>query len=161
MSFLTERKLANTLDLPLSLPATEIKMGDYLVIATLKLAAPSRLTFRMLHLNFIASTFDLAKITPVNKINANAGLCYIGMYANYVSGDPGSTASLDTLSASAFGVVTKVTNPIVLTTPATYTWIAVNNVQWNANNSALTPQDSADFRLSATGQVRIELDQSQ
>ena len=161
MSFLTERKLANTLDIPVSLPATEIKMGDWLVIATIRLTAPSRLTYRMLNLNFISSTLDLTEIDTRNKINANGGLCYVGFYANYVSGNPSTSTALDMLTATSFGVVARTANPIVLTTAATYSWIAVNNVQWNSAVSSLTVEDSADFRLSATGQCRLELDLSQ
>jgi hypothetical protein len=161
MAFLTERKLANTLDIPVNLPATEIKMGDWLVIASIRLTAPSKLTYRMLHLNFIGSSLDLSKIAAVNRLNANGGLCYVGLYANYVSGDPATATALDMVPATEFGVITRSANPIVLSTPATYSWIAVNNIQWNAGNASLSVQDSADFKLSATGQCRIELDLTQ
>jgi hypothetical protein len=160
MAFLTERKLDNTLDLPINLPATEIKMGDWVVIATIRLSAPSRLTFRMLHLNFISSTFGLDKIRAQNRINANGSFCYTGLYFNYSSGDPGSLSALDIVKTNTLGLTTRTSSAIVRTEPGTYSWIAVNNIQWSDQNALLTIQDSADFRMCITGQCRMELDQT-
>lgn len=161
MSFLTERKMANTLDVPIALPATELKMSDWLVIATIKLTAPSRLSVRMLHFNFISSTVDLQNITTVNYINSSMGLCYVGLFLNYTNGDPSQLTKLDKVSASSLGVFTRLGNPLIISTPGTYTWLAVNNVQYNNQNPYLTVTDSADFRMSCTGQWRIELDPTQ
>lgn len=161
MSFLTERKLANTLDVPVNLPATEIKMADWVVIGTFKLVAPSRLTYRMLHLNFIDSTIDLTKIKAQNYINPGFGIVYVALFYNYTSGDPGGLAKLDRVGAYNFGVVTRTGSPFISAVEGTYTWIAVNNIQYSTENALLTVEDSADFRLSCTGQCRIELDLTQ
>ena len=48
----------------------------------------------------------------------------------------------------------------VTVTPGTYSWVVVNNIQWNANNALLTVTDSADFKVSAVGQFRVELDET-
>ena len=160
MSYLTERKFANTLDCPINLPATEIKMGDWLVIATFDLVTPMKLTYRMLHLSFISSSFDLSKITAVNKINPGYGLVYVGLFINYISGDPSAQAIADKVSATDLGIVTRTGNPFVTVTPGTYSWVVVNNIQWNAKNALLTVTDSADFKVSAVGQFRVELDET-
>jgi hypothetical protein len=157
MSFLTERKMANTVDAPIALPSTEIKMSDWVVIATIKLTAPSRLTVRMLHLNFISSTVDLTKIVPANYINSSLGMCYVALFFNYNNADPASTTKLDKVTASALGVSTRIENPFVTTVPGIYTWLAVNNIQYSTASSALAITDSADFRVSCTGQWRIEI----
>ena len=154
MSFLTERKMANTVDAPIALPSTEIKMSDWVVIATIRLTSPSRLTVRMLNLNFISSTVDLTKIVPDNYINSSMGLCYVALFFNYTNADPSSAAKLDRVTASSLGVFSRIANPFVTTVPGTYTWLAVNNVQYSTANSALAVTDSADFRVEfCKGQI--------
>ncbi len=161
MAYLTERKLANTLDLPIALPSTEIKMGDWVVIATVSLMSPARFTYRFMNLNLQSSNFDTTKILPVNLIVPGFGFCYIGLFANYVSGDPGGIPPLDVVESTTFGVASRNISPLVLTQPGTYSWLAVNNIQFNSQNALITQTDSVDFKLSATGQVRIELDLTQ
>jgi len=160
MPYLTERKYSSTLDCPVNLPATEIKMGDWLVIATFSLVTPMKLTYRMLHLNFISSTFDISKLTAVNKINPGYGLCYVGLFLNYSSGDPASQTIADKVTATATGIVTRSGTPLVTVTPGSYSWVAVNNIQYNSNNALLSATDSADFKLSVVGQFRVELDET-
>lgn len=161
MGYLTERKLSNTLDAPVSLAASELKMGDWLVISTIVLTEPSRVIFRMLNLNFISSTLALSNILPVNLVTPNFGLLYIGLFANYISGDPSSLPALDVVSANNFGVAQRTAPPVVISVPGTYSWIAVNNVQFNNQNALLSASDSADFTLNVVGQARLELDLSQ
>jgi hypothetical protein len=66
--------------------------------------------------------------------------------------------ALDILSASALGIFTRTANPVATLNPGTYSWIAVNNVQYSTNNALLASGQSADFQLLCTGQCRIELD---
>jgi hypothetical protein len=161
MAYLTERKLSNTLDIPVNLPTAEIKMSDWLVIATVKLVAPTRLTYRMMNLNFVSSTVALTNITSVNRIVPNFGLCYVGLFFNYNSGDPSGLPALDVLQANNFGVAERTATPIVISTEGTYSWIAVNNIQFSDQNTLLGVGDSADFTLSCVGQARLELDLTQ
>ena len=161
MAYLTERKLSNTLDLPISLPATEIKMGDWVLLGTVSIMAPTQITYRAIHLSFISTTVPLANINSFNLIVPNFGLCYVGLFYNYVSGDPSTLPTLDVLQATNLGIFTKTTSPIVVSTPGTYSWLIVNNVQYNSQNALLGVADSADFTLSCVGQARIELDLTQ
>lgn len=161
MPYLTERKLANTLDVPINLPTTEIKMGDWIVIATTRLSAPMRLTYRFMQLNFMSTSFDLTKVLTPNLIVPSFGFCYVGLFFNYVSGDPGGLSPLDVVEATNLGMAVRGGNSLLLTTEGTYSWLAVNNVQFSSQNALLTQTDSADFKLTATGQCRIELDLTQ
>jgi hypothetical protein len=160
MPYITYNKLSNTLDVPINLPATEIDMGDWLLIATVQVTAPAQLTYRVMNLNFLSSDFALANIASQNLIVPNFGLCYVGLFYNYTSGDPSTLAALDVLSSSSLGVTTRTAAPLIITTPGTYSWIAVNNVQYSSQNSLLGTTDSADFVLSCVGQSRLELDLS-
>lgn len=161
MAYLTERKLSNTLDIPVNLPTTEIKMGDWIVIATVKIDAPTRLTYRMLNMNFVSSTVDLNDLTSDNRIVPNFGLCYVGLYFNYTSGDPSGLPALDVVQTSNLGIIARTATPIVTAVPGTYSWLAVNNIQFSDQNALLTTGDSADFTLNCVGQARLELDLSQ
>lgn len=161
MAYLTERKLSNTLDVPVNLPTTEIKMSDWVVIATIKLVAPTRLTYRMMNLNFVSSSVSLANLTPPNRIVPNFGLCYVGLFFNYSSGDPSGLPALDVLQANSFGVIERTAAPVVVSTEGTYSWVAVNNVKFSDQNSLFTVSDSADFTLSCVGQARLELSLTQ
>lgn len=161
MPYLTERKFSNTLDVPVNLPSTEIKMGDWVVIATIKLVAPARLTYRMMNLNLIGSTFNVSNLIAANRIVPNFGLCYIGLFFNYISGDPSGIPALDVLYATGSGVIYRIASPIVTAQEGTYSWIAANNVQISDQNPLLTTSSSVDFTLSCVGQARIELDLTQ
>lgn len=161
MAYLTERKLSNTLDIPINLPTTEIKMGDWIVVATVKIDAPTRLTYRMLNLDFVSSTVDLGNITSDNRIVPNFGMCYVGLFYNYTSGDPSGLPALDVVQANNFGIITRTATPIVTAVAGTYSWLAVNNIQFSDQNALLTTGDSADFTLNCVGQARLELDLSQ
>jgi hypothetical protein len=158
MGYLTETKLSNTLDVPISLPTTEIKMGDWMVLSTISIVAPTQVTYRMLNLSFSNTTVPLTNILAANLIVPNFGLCYVGMYYNYTSGDPSGLSTLDILSTNALGVISRTATPVVTTQPGTYSWIAVNNVQFSSQNALLTISDSADFTINVVGQARIELD---
>jgi hypothetical protein len=158
MPYLTERKLSNTLDVPVNLPATNITMGNWLVIASLQVVAPTLLTYRMLHLNFISSAVNLSNLTPANLIVANYGFCYVGLFYGYTSGDPSTLSALDVVQTSTLGIQPRTTSPLVINTAGTYSWIAVNNVQYSSSNSLLPSGESADFVMSCVGQCRLELD---
>ena len=94
MGYLTEAKLVNIVDNPVALPATEIKQGDWLVLATIKIASP---------------------------------------------------------------MVERDTTETVYSTPGNYSWIIANNMQPSSSSDVPTSTE-INFRLSVTGQVRLELD---
>lgn len=161
MAYLTERQLNNTLDVPVNLPSTEIKMGDWLIVASIKIAAPMRLTYRFMNLQLIAASVDLEDIRPVNRVNPNLQLAYVGLYFNYISGSPGGLPALDALKTNRFGVVTRSGPSIIAATAGTYSWIAVNNMKASGDSTAIIPvTTSIDFRLNIVGQTRIEIDAS-
>jgi len=172
MAFLTENTLSKTLDLPINLPSTELKMGDWLVVATIKLVYPMRLSYRFMTLQMLSSSVDTTTIVTANKISPSLDLAFLGLYLNYSSGHPGTQAALDVIkireseSASVDCVpvneisgqfITVRTEPLVqYTTPGIYSFILANNMQ-ASTESTIPTTTSIDFRLLATGQVRLEL----
>lgn len=175
MALLTENKISKTLDIPVSLPATEVKMGDWLVIASIKLVEPMRLNFWYLTFQMLASSVDTRDIDDSNKISPSLDLAFVGLYRDYTSGHPSSTPALDVVrireNISTNGECIPITDilgqfitvrssPVLqFTTPGVYSFIVANNMQ-PSSTSVIPTTTSIDFQLSVTGQIRLELDKS-
>ena len=157
MSYLTESKLASVLDLPVSLSSTELKMGDWLLVSTVEIVQPMLLTVRYLNIQLLWCNAGVAKIANVNKIYGNLGLCYVALRRDYTSGSPGLPGAVETLVASDLGITARNTAaPLFVTVPGTYSWLVANNMKADATSNIST-STSIDFKLSITGQVRLDL----
>lgn len=175
MAFLTESKVAKTLDVPVNLPSTTLAQGDWLVVAAIKLVSPMKLTYQFMTLQMLSSTVDTTLIESVNKVSPSLDLAFIGLYINYTSGHPGLQPALDVVKiretdnsqldcvpvADVSGqFITSRTSPLVTyTTPGIYSFIVANNMQSSATSS-IPITTSIDFQLCATGQIRLELEGS-
>lgn len=158
MGYLTESAISNVLDMPVSLPATELQMGDWLIVSTVKVIEPQELTFRWLDLQIISSTVDVDDITAANLIFGNLGFVYVALRRDYTSGSPGETGALDVLIADDIELVSRDFSDILsFVTPGTYSWIIANNCQ-PSSSSTISTSVSIDFRVAVTGQARLELD---
>lgn len=157
MGYLTEAKLVNIIDNPIALPATEVKQGDWLVLATIKITSPMILRYRFLNLQLLASTVDMADISAVNKILGNLGYAYVALRRDYSSGNPGAAGALEVLSISELGLAQRDTTETIFSTPGNYSWIIANNMQ-PSSDSDIPTSTEINFRLSVNGQVRLELD---
>lgn len=162
MAYLTENLLSTTLDTPIALSTTDLRMGDWLVIATVKIAVPMRLTYRMTSLELLTCSVDTALITNGNKNFGNLGYAYLTMRKDYASGSPGAAGGLDALVATSLGYFERdTTTSVVVTDPGVYSWIIANNMQPSTDTVPLiAASTSIDFRLIVTGSVRVELDAS-
>lgn len=157
MGFLTESKLANVIDMPVSLPTTEIKQGDWLVIASVKITAPQRLRMRFLNFRLVSADVDIADITASNKISGSLGLAYVALRRDYQSGSPGTAGALEVLQINDLGLVERPTDETIYVTPGVYSWIVANNMQ-PSDESTIPTSTEINLRLAVTGQVRLELD---
>lgn len=175
MALLTEAKVSKTLDIPVNIPATELKMGDWIVVASIKLKEPMRLSYWYLTLQMLSSSVDTTDIVDANKISPSLDLAFLGLYRDYTSGHPSDTPALDIVrireSISSDGdcipvtdslgqFVTVRTSPLVtFVTPGVYSFILANNMQ-SSSESTIDTDTSIDFTLCATGQIRLELDRN-
>lgn len=157
MAYLTESKLQNVIDMPVSLPTTEIKQGDWLVIASVKIATPQRLRMRFLNLKLVSAAVDIADINSTNKVFGNLGLAYVALRRDYQSGNPGEAGALEVLQIEDLGLVERVSTESIYATAGVYSWIIANNMQ-PSDTSDVPTSTEINFRLAATGQVRLELD---
>lgn len=159
MAYITENQLSNTVDIPVALPATSLRMGDWLVVAAVKVIAPMRLTYRYANLQLLSANVDMSLITSGNKIYGNLGLVYLALRYNYTNGSPGAAGGLDVLVNSSVGDVTRDTAvSIVMTEPGVYSWVLANNMRPSTDVSPLiSPSTSIDFRAAVTASARFEL----
>ncbi len=156
MGYLTENKLKTTLDLPIGLPDTTLKQGDWVVISTVKLVAPQRLSMRSVTMQLLESSVDTSLIVSGNKVVPNLGLVYVVLRKDYASGVPGGTGALDYMLLDDLGTVVRSTVPVVLTAPGNYSLICANNMQ-PSTLSTISTSTSIDFKVLVTGQFRLEL----
>lgn len=152
-------------------------MGDWLVISSIKITDPMKLTFWYLTFQMLSSTVDVRDIMEVNKISPALDLAFVGLYRDYTSGHPSGTPALDAVrireNISVTGDCVPITDtlgqfitvrssPVLeFTTPGVYSFIVVNNMQASSDVSAVIPSTtSIDFRLCVTGHIRLELDKN-
>jgi len=162
MAYLTENQLNNVMDLPIALSATDLRMGDWLVVSAIKIVAPMRLTYKLANLIVSASTVDPTDISNSNKVFGNLGIVYLALRKDYISGSPGEAGGFDVLVAYDLGVFTRDTSlSVVLTAPGVYSWIVANNCTPSTDENPVIPTStSIDFRVAVTGTTRLELDAS-
>jgi hypothetical protein len=160
MAFLTESKIAATLDIPVALPTTEIIQGDWIVVSSIKLVAPMALTYRYANLQLLASTVSTALIGSGNRVNPSLGIAFLGLYRDYTTGHPGMISALDTLSLSSIEIVYRSTSsPLYYVTPGTYYFIVANNCK-SSSSGSISADTSIDLKLCATGMIRLELNKA-
>jgi hypothetical protein len=159
MAYLTENQLANIIDVPIALGATTLDMGDWLILGSVIVAQPMRLTCHLLDLQMISSTVNNSLIDPTSLIYGNLGLVYVVLAQNYASGSPGSITGLDTVVAYDIGHWDRnIAAPVFITTPGTYTWLIANNTQPSTVANPAIPQGtSINFEVAVTGTARLEL----
>lgn len=160
MAYMTENMLSNVVDIPIALSSTDLRMGDWIVLATTKIVEPMRLVYRVCNLTLSGATVDPDDITAGNKIFGNLGLVYIAMRKDYTSGNPGEAGGLDALVATGLDTFSRnVLLPVTITAPGIYSWIIANNMQPSTDTTPVIPTStSIDFRVTANGVARIELD---
>jgi len=175
MAFLTEAKVAKTLDIPVNLPATEVKQGDWLIVATIKISSPMKLTYQFMTLQMLSSSVDTSLIVAGNKVSPSLDLAFIGLYRNYLSGHPGTQPALDVVKIretdnsqldcipitdiSGQFITVRFAPLVTYATAGVYSFIVANNMQSSAT-STIPLTTSIDFKLCATGQIRLELEGS-
>ncbi len=156
MGYLTENRLRSTVELPIALPATTLKQGDWVVVSTVRLVAPQRLSLRALTLQLLEATVDVSEVDSSNKVIPNLGLVYFVLRKDYASGNPGGSGALDYLKLDGIGVTSRSTVPVLLASPGNYSVICANNMQASSSSDIATDV-SIDFKVLMTGQLRLEL----
>ena len=159
MGYLTESQLDNIIDLPLALSATALNMGDWLVIGSVTIQQPMRLTCRMLELQVLTSSVTVADLDATNLLYGNLGIVYVVMQLGYTPGTTVASGGVDSLVATSLGYFNRnLAAPAVVVAPGTYTWLVVNNTQpSSASAPAVDPSVSIDVQVAVTGSARLEL----
>ena len=159
MGYITETRLSNIIDIPITLPGTLLQMGDWLVIGSTPIQQPMRLTCAVLNLQVLSTTATISDLDGTNLIYGNLGIVYVILRQNYASGSPGAANGIDTVIATDVGLFSRdITAPTVIVTPGIYTWLIANNTQPSSASSPLIPvSTSIDFEVAVTGSARLDL----
>lgn len=172
MSYLTEENLANILDIPVSLPVTEIKAADWIVVATIQVSGSQMLQFRLLNLHLVGALVggiplalnDHCNPVTIKRINSSYGVAYIGIAKNYSGADDPTTitwqgTSADIISATSEGVYVRdlAAATLSLTDPGNYSFVLVNNCEASLTDSSSSQTYNVDLRLCVAGQARLKL----
>lgn len=157
MALLTQQYLTSTLDVPIALPATELRQGDWLVVASVKAVSPMKLRFRLLNLGILSSSVTVSQISNSNRVYGNLGLVYVALRKDYSGESPGSAGALDVFAITAEGVYTRPDTLLELTDEGTYSWVVANNMQ-ASDSSTIPASTSIDFRVSVSGVARVEME---
>jgi len=133
--FITTRRYARVLDLPISFPQTELRAGKAIVITQLPLALHQRLELRALTL--VVNAILTPGVVPI-YLNTALSICSVGLYQGTMLTGP--------LAYTAFTEMTSITNPFspcIIETPGTYNVIISNNTS------------NTDLSLTATGAIKL------
>lgn len=157
MPYLTENQLASTLDLPVALPATELRQGDWLVIASISVVSPMRLRFRQLNLSLLSCSVNTSLIANSNRIYGNLGFVYIALRKDYSGESPGSADAKDVFGVTALGTYARPGDELILTESGVYSFVIANNMKASASSSVPTDTE-INFRVAVTGMARLEME---
>lgn len=168
MAYVTTSILDSVLDLPVSLPLTDLYPDEWLIVSTVSIASPRAFTVRWLQVHLVqlvdpslqegsvilpnsAGTCDIPSQVPV-IVTPNQGLAWLGLYRNF---DPMKLPSFQAAQEAVLQIGDATTVPPIYVarslTPTTYaaagsySFVIVNNT----SNRML--------RLAVTGQVRLNL----
>lgn len=170
--FLTTENLEAIVDLPVSLPLTQVRAADWLVVATFKLVAGQKLTFNTMNLAVIDASIagvnlplgDQCNQFNIKKVNNSFGIAYIGIAKNYSvttnpSGITWSGTASDIISASSVGVYTRSASAasLELTDAGDYSFVLVNNCAASLSEVSSDELYNVDMRLVVSAQVRLTI----
>lgn len=168
MSYVTTQILDSILDLPVSLPLTDLYPNEWLVVSTVSIASPRAFTLRWLQVHLVklvnpaieegapiypnsSGVCEIPSMVP-NIVTPGYGLAWLGLYKDF---DPLKLPSFQAAQEAVLQVGDTTTEPPVYvarsTTPTTYaaagsySFVVVNNT------------DNRMLRLAVTGQVRLNL----
>ena len=173
---ITEQTYATTLDLPINLPSTQLKQGDWLTVASVVISAPMQLVYTALTLQMTGTTINsVLDVAQSNKINPSLDLAFLGVFLNFDdTTHPANQTALDVLiirdaqmlaldcvpvtATQGQLISTRTAAPLTFETPGVYSWVIANNMKPSTDaNPAIPVSTSIDFNLCATGTVRLQL----
>jgi len=170
--FLTTQELESVIDLPISMPNTLLRSGDWLVVASFNLAEGQTLVYKDMNLTVISASIagvDLALGNECNQfniklLNNSYGISYIGIAKDFsVTTDPQSVAwvgtAADVISAVSVGTYTRPSSAIelLITESGIYSVVLVNNCESTTSSVTTSQLYNVDLRMVVSSQIRLKL----
>jgi hypothetical protein len=166
MALLTEDRLANIIDIPVSLPATQLLPGAYVLVGSIEVISPQTLAVRELQLQIANIEAAPTDINPDFLAGSLACLLIIAGFAPDTAPNVQAYSLLlaaptdfNTALTTAAPIIVAVdpAKPIVLSNPGVYSIIVLNN----SNSTVTAAPIPGTLDVAVTGAVTIDLSPNQ
>jgi hypothetical protein len=170
--FLTTQELESIIDLPISMPSTLIRSGDWLVVATFSLSEGQTLVYKDMNLTVTSASIagvDLPLGNQCNQfniklLNNSYGISYIGIAKDFsATTDPQSVTwvgtAADVISASSVGTYVRASSAteLEITEPGFYSVVIVNNCESTTSTVTTSQLYNVDLKMIVSSQIRLKL----
>jgi hypothetical protein len=143
MTYVQESRRNTVVDMPVSLPQTELRRGNELLLASVPLALGQRLSVRALTLSLLKI---LSSGSAPDRINTPQGLCSVGVYVGEMLCTPLCLVVAGQVGTAALNAFA----PREFVTPGLYTVRVFNN-------TGRVTGHAVDLSVTATGVLKLYL----
>jgi hypothetical protein len=142
--FLTTQELDSVIDLPISMPSTLVRSGDWLVVASFNLLSGQTLLYKDMNLTVLSASIDGVDLALGNQcnqfniklLNNSYGISYVGIAKDFsATSDPQSVtwigSAADVISADSVGTYVRSSSAteLEITESGVYSVVLVNNCE--------------------------------
>lgn len=140
-TYISAARYSGIVDLPISLPETELRRSVDLQIASFRLSSGQRAVVRLLNLNV------LKVLTPgviADTVNSPYGWCYVGLFAGRMASSPFVYVATSQIGITQLNLFSE----YIVASPGVYTVRVVNN-------TGKVFQNAMDFSVAVTGVIKF------
>ena len=170
--FLTTQQLESVIDLPISMPSTLVRSGDWLVVASFNLQSGQTLTYKDMNLAVLSASIagvdlplaDQCSQFNIKLINNSYGISYVGIAKNFsVTSDPQDVTwvgtAADVVSANSVGMYTRPSSAtqLEISESGLYSVVVVNNCESTTSTTTTSQLYNVDLKTVISSQIRLNL----
>jgi hypothetical protein len=170
--FLTTQELDSVIDLPISMPSTLVRSGDWLVVASFNLLSGQTLLYKDMNLTVLSASIDGVDLALGNQcnqfniklLNNSYGISYVGIAKDFsATSDPQSVtwigSAADVISADSVGTYVRSSSAteLEITESGVYSVVVVNNCESTTSTQTTSQLYNVDLKMIVSSQIRLKL----
>jgi hypothetical protein len=170
--FLTTQELDSVIDLPISMPSTLVRSGDWLVVASFNLLSGQTLLYKDMNLTVLSASIDGVDLALGNQcnqfniklLNNSYGISYVGIAKDFsATSDPQSVtwigSAADVISADSVGTYVRSSSAteLEITESGVYSVVLVNNCESTTSTQTTSQLYNVDLKMIVSSQIRLKL----
>ena len=170
--FLTTQELDSVIDLPISMPSTLVRSGDWLVVASFNLLSGQTLLYKDMNLTVLSASIDGVDLALGNQcnqfniklLNNSYGISYVGIAKDFsATSDPQSVtwigSAADVISADSVGTYVRSSSAteLEITESGVYSVVLVNNCESTTSTQTTSQLYNVDLKMIVSSQIRLNL----